>query len=72
MFFIIQQVYQRADLNKILMSMSIGAFCHIKQEVSSSNAQSGSQVSLVLTEYERENGMFLNIFIEYKLKFVLI
>lgn len=37
------------------MSMSIGAFCHIKQEVTSSSAENGSQVALVLTEYEREN-----------------
>ena len=37
------------------MSMSIGAFCHIRQEVTSSTAQNGSQVALVLTEYEREH-----------------
>ena len=35
--------------------MSIGAFCHIRQEVTSSTAENGSQVALILTEYEREN-----------------
>lgn len=36
------------------MSESVGAFCHIKQDVSSSNASEGAQVSLIMEEYERE------------------
>lgn len=47
-------VYQRADLNKVLMSMSIGAFCHIKQDVTSANSREGAQVALSMVEYERE------------------
>ncbi|XP_015930665.1 uncharacterized protein [Parasteatoda tepidariorum] len=48
-------VYQKADLNRLLMSESVGAFCHIKQDVSSYNASEGAQVSLVMAEYEREH-----------------
>lgn len=47
-------VYQRADLNKILMSMSVGAFCHIRQDVTSGNSREGAQVHLAMVEYERE------------------
>lgn len=47
-------VYQRSDLNRVLMSMSVGAFCHIKQDVRSSNSTEGAQVSLDMIEYERE------------------
>lgn len=46
-------VYQRADLNVILMSMSVGAFCHIKQDVRSGHSAEGSQVALEMVEYER-------------------
>ncbi|KAH7640295.1 hypothetical protein HUG17_7762 [Dermatophagoides farinae] len=48
-------VYQRADLNVILMSMSVGAFCHIRQDVRSGHAVEGAQVALEMTEYEREH-----------------
>ncbi|KAF7491483.1 hypothetical protein SSS_01040 [Sarcoptes scabiei] len=48
-------VYQRADLNIILMSMSVGAFCHIKQDVRSGQATEGAQVALEMIEYEREH-----------------
>lgn len=47
-------VYQRSDQNQILMSMSVGAFCHILQNEESSKAQEGAQVAIKLTEYERE------------------
>ncbi|KAG9510265.1 Sorting nexin-14 [Fragariocoptes setiger] len=47
-------VYQRSDQNRISMSMSVGAFCHITQTVESYNAREGAQVALSLTEYERE------------------
>lgn len=40
------------------MSESVGAFCHIKQDVSSYNASEGAQVSLVMEEYERERKLF--------------
>lgn len=47
-------VYQRTDQNKIAMSMSVGAFCHVTQTEQSSSAREGAQVSLSLQEYERE------------------
>ncbi|XP_053209931.1 uncharacterized protein LOC128393713 [Panonychus citri] len=48
-------VYQRSDLNRVLMSMSVGAFCHSKQRVSSWNSSEGAQVALDMVEYEREH-----------------
>lgn len=48
-------VYQRTDQNKIVMSMSVGAFCHVIQTELSSTAREGAQVSLSLIEYERES-----------------
>lgn len=48
-------VYQRADLNRILMSQSVGAFCHVKQDVDSYNFSQGAQVALDMIEYEREH-----------------
>lgn len=56
-------VYQRADLNKVLMSMAVGAFCHIKQDVTSQDASEGAQVALTMSEYEREHddcGMYFD------------
>lgn len=47
-------VYQRVDQNKIAMSMSVGAFCHVTQTELSSSAREGAQVALSLVEYERE------------------
>lgn len=47
-------VYQRIDQNKIAMSMSVGAFCHVTQTEQSFSAREGAQVALSLTEYERE------------------
>ena len=47
-------VYQRADLNKVLMSQAIGPFCDLKQDVTSKNYTEGAAVALELQEYERE------------------
>lgn len=49
-------VYQRIDISQIQMSMAVGSFCHIKQEVTSSTATEGAQVSVKMTEYETEVG----------------
>jgi len=48
------QVYQRADLNKVLMSMSVGPYCDLEQDVDSATWQQGAVVSLVMDENERE------------------
>ena len=48
------QVYQRADLNKMLMSMSVGPYCDLNQDVDSKDWTHGSVVSLVMDENERE------------------
>ncbi|TRY74582.1 hypothetical protein TCAL_04595 [Tigriopus californicus] len=47
-------VYQRADLNKMLMSMSVGPYCDLAQDVDSGNWTEGAVVSLVMDENERE------------------
>lgn len=47
-------VYQRADLNRVLMSQAIGPYCDLKQDVTSSNYTEGASVALELEEYERE------------------
>ena len=47
-------VYQRADLNKMLMSMSVGPFCDLSQSVHSKDWRHGAVVSLKLDENERE------------------
>jgi hypothetical protein len=47
-------VYQRADLNKVLMSMSVGPYCDLDQDVDSANWTQGAVVSLVMDENERE------------------
>ncbi|OAD53054.1 hypothetical protein WN48_10856 [Eufriesea mexicana] len=41
-------VYQRADLNKVLMSQAIGPFCDLKQDVTSSNYTEGAAVAVEL------------------------
>lgn len=41
-------VYQRADLNKVLISQAIGPFCDLKQDVTSSNYTEGAAVALEL------------------------
>ncbi|XP_071546452.1 uncharacterized protein udt [Panulirus ornatus] len=45
-------VYQRADLNKILMSQSVGPFCNQRQTVLGTG--NGAAVTLNMVEYERE------------------
>lgn len=52
------QVYQRADLNRVLMSQAAGPFCDLKQDVISFNATEGATVAIDMVEYERER-MFL-------------
>lgn len=45
-------VYQRADLNKVLMSQSVGPFCNYAQTVLSPD--NGAAIILNMVEYERE------------------
>ncbi|XP_044739169.1 uncharacterized protein LOC123300633 [Chrysoperla carnea] len=47
-------VYQRADLNRVLMSLAIGPFCDLKQDVTSWNYTEGAAVAIEMQEYERE------------------
>lgn len=47
-------VYQRADLNRVLMSQAVGAFCDVRQDVTSWNYTEGAVVAVDMTEYERE------------------
>ncbi|KAJ8952349.1 hypothetical protein NQ318_017243 [Aromia moschata] len=47
-------VYQRADLNRILMSQATGPFCDLKQDVYSWNHTEGATVAISMVEYERE------------------
>ncbi|XP_045474759.1 uncharacterized protein LOC123680752 isoform X1 [Harmonia axyridis] len=47
-------VYQRADLNKVLMSQAIGPFCDLNQDVRSFNYTEGAAVAIEMSEYERE------------------
>nr|CAH7756050.1 unnamed protein product [Callosobruchus chinensis] len=47
-------VYQRADLNRVLMSQAIGPFCDLKQDVYSWNYTEGATVAVEMQEYERE------------------
>ena len=53
-FFFLYQVYQRADLNKMLMSMSVGPYCDLNQDVDSKDYKHGAVVSLEMDENERE------------------
>ncbi|KAJ0179758.1 hypothetical protein K1T71_004349 [Dendrolimus kikuchii] len=47
-------VYQRADLNRILMSQALGPYCDLKQDVTSWNYTEGAAVAVEMEEYERE------------------
>ncbi|XP_018333594.1 uncharacterized protein LOC108742778 [Agrilus planipennis] len=47
-------VYQRADLNRVLMSQALGPYCDLKQDVISWNYTEGAAVAIVMQEYERE------------------
>ncbi|KAJ8920205.1 hypothetical protein NQ315_011866 [Exocentrus adspersus] len=47
-------VYQRSDLNRVLMSQAIGSFCDLKQDVTSWNYTEGATVAIEMQEYERE------------------
>jgi len=47
-------VYQRADLNKMMMSMSVGPFCGLNQDVDSKDWRTGAVVAIKMDENERE------------------
>lgn len=47
-------VYQRADLNRVLMSQAVGPFCDLEQDVTSWNYTEGAAVAIEMQEYERE------------------
>ena len=47
-------MYQRADLNKIILSQSVGPSCNLQQTVAAKKITEGAAVSLFLTEFERE------------------
>ena len=47
-------VYQRSGQVQILMSMSVGPYCDLDQDVNSSDWRHGAVVSLVADENERE------------------
>ncbi|CAG0890090.1 unnamed protein product, partial [Cyprideis torosa] len=67
-------VYQRADLNRILMSMAIGPFCALNQDWKSYNYTEGAAVALDMREYEREHDqcpMYFDDAINRVLVFVL-
>ena len=51
-------VYQRADLNKMMMSMSVGPFCDLQQDVDSKDYRYGAVVALKMDENERECKIF--------------
>lgn len=51
-------VYQREDLNRIRMSLALGPYCSLKQDVTSWNYTEGAAVSLTMEEYERERTYF--------------
>nr|CAD7266776.1 unnamed protein product [Timema shepardi] len=57
-------VYQRADLNRVLISQAIGPFCDLKQDVTSWNSSEGASVALEMQEYERERVSRLYVDIE--------
>ena len=48
------QVYQRNDLNRIVLSQSVGPSCNLQQTVYAKSLAEGAAVSLSLVEYERE------------------
>jgi len=46
-------VYQRADLNRVLISQAVGPYCSISQDVTSQNATEGASVALELEVSEK-------------------
>ena len=48
-------MYQRSDLNKLMMSQAVGPFCSVRQDITSWNYTEGAAVALELQEYERES-----------------
>lgn len=55
-------VYQREDLNRLRMSLALGPFCSINQDVTSWNYTEGAAVSLIMEEYERERKLGVEMF----------
>uniref|UniRef100_T1J8A6 Uncharacterized protein n=1 Tax=Strigamia maritima TaxID=126957 RepID=T1J8A6_STRMM len=47
-------VYQRADLNSVMMSYGVGDYCNTNHRVDSFNFSEGASVAIYMTEYERE------------------
>jgi len=58
-------VYQRADLNRVLISQAVGPYCNLKQDVTSQNATEGASVAL---ELEVRKNFFKNWIMRLKLK----
>ncbi|RXG52715.1 hypothetical protein Avbf_15531 [Armadillidium vulgare] len=50
-----RQVYQRADLHRVMMSQSVGPSCNLDQTVDADNMTMGAAVSLDMIVYEREH-----------------
>lgn len=48
----------------MLISQAVGAFCHIKQDVTSWNYTEGAVVALDMTEYERERKFLADLLVE--------
>ena len=65
MLFYLYQVYQRADLNKMLMSMSVGPYCDLNQDVDSKDYKHGAVVSLEMDENERECKLHIYLFTNF-------
>lgn len=53
-------VYQRADLNRVLLSQAIGPFCDLKQDVTSENYTEGAAVALELQVNIKLFSMMIN------------
>lgn len=56
-------VYQRSDLTRVLMSLALGSFCSLNQDVDSWNYTEGAAVALVMEEYERERNYTLKLLV---------
>lgn len=48
-------VYQRDDMNRVLMSQALGSFCDLSQDVTSWNYTEGAAVAIEMQEFERES-----------------
>lgn len=57
-------VYQRADLNRVLMSQAVGPFCSLEQDVGSYNWSQGAAVALDMRVRISFTKMYLLCFAE--------